>query len=260
MSSSTRAEGEIQSGKGFARTDWSSEPGVQTEPAERPQAVRVGYLLEEIAEEFRTLKAAAAHDGKEDVLVAEKCTLELGITWTVEGKVGVKFWVLEVGAGVSRANAQKVKVEMSLLSGVPFIALAEQNGPKISGSKIDTAERISWESEPPVADRESEPPVADREAVTKDGGALRLAFMLEKLADEFRRAQAGAAHKEAILRYDKVTLDLTTKLTYDAKAGAKFWIVDAAAEGTREKTEDITVEMKPAGLNEVLNTGVTFLR
>jgi Trypsin-co-occurring domain 2 len=247
MSSSTRPKPEIPSGKGYGRIDWSSEPGVQTEPPKAPPAVRVGYLLEEIADEFRALKAAAADDGKEDVLVAEKCTLELGITWTIEGSVDVKFWVLELGAGVSRANAQKVTVEMSLLPGVPLIAGTEQNG-----SKISTAEAIDWKSDPPVEDREA--------VTTVDGGALRLAFMLEKLADEFRRAQAAAADKEAILRYDKVTLDLTTTLTANAEAGAKFWIVDVAAKGTREKTDDITVEMKPAGLNEVLDTGVIFLR
>ena len=71
--------------------DWSTEPGVQTQPPKAPPAVRVAYLLEQIADEFRALKAAAADDGKDDVLVAEKCTLELGITWTREGDVDVKF-------------------------------------------------------------------------------------------------------------------------------------------------------------------------
>jgi len=166
--------------------------------------VRVAYLLEQVADEFRALKAAAAEDGKDDVLVAEKCTLELGITWTREGSVGVKFWVLDVGADVSRENAQKVTVEMSLLpAGVPMIA---RKADSEDATKLSHADAIVWDS--------ANEPTEDRDAVkTSDGGALRLAFMLEKLADEFRRARAAAANKAAILRYDKVMLELATTLT-----------------------------------------------
>jgi hypothetical protein len=144
-----------------------------------------------------------------------------------------------------------VVVEMSLLpAGVPMIARTAR--PE-NATRISQADAITWDSE--------NKPAEDRQAVqTSDGGTLRLAFMLEKLADEFRRARAAAANKAAILRFDKVTLKLTTTLTVDVNLGAKFWVLDLAAKGTREQTEDITVEMKPADLNSILDTGIHFVR
>jgi hypothetical protein len=240
------------SGANYGRWDWSTERGLQTEPPKAPPAVRLAYLLEQVADEFRGLKGAAADDGKDDVLVAETCTLELGITWTMEGDLGIKFWVLDVGASVTRQNAQKVTVEMSLLpKGVPLIA---RTASPENATRISQADAITWDSR-------NEPPVEDRAAIkTSDGGTLRLALMLEKLADEFRRARAAAANNAAILRYDKVTLELSTTLTADAQAGAKFWVIDVAAKGTHAQTEDITVVMTPADLKEIIDTGVAFVR
>jgi hypothetical protein len=235
------------SGGGFGRVDWSTEPGVQEKPPEAPKAVRVAYLLEEIADEFRALKAAAVDDGKHDVLVATTCTLELAISWTIEGKADVKFWVLDVGAGASRKESQKVTVEMSLLGGVPVIARGDDGE-----SAPAAAEAIDWSSEDKTIERET---------VTKEnGGALRLAFMLEKLADEFRRARASAAGKAAVLRYEKVTLELTGVTSVDANVGAKFWIVDLGGGASGDRTETITVEMKPADLNTIVGSGIYFLK
>ena len=140
---------------------------------------------------------------------------------------------------------------MSLLpAGVPMIARTA--GPE-TATRTSRADAITWDSE--------NKPAEDREAVqASDGGTLRLAFILEKPADEFRRARAAAANKAAILRFDKVTLKLTTTLTVDVNLGAKFWVLDLAAKGTREQTEDITVEMKPADLNSILDTGIHFVR
>lgn len=83
--------------------------------------------------------------------------------------------------------------------------------------------------------------------------------MLEKLADEFRRAKAGAAGKRAILRYDKITLELTGATTVDVDLGAKFWVLDLAAGASHEQTETITVEMTPTGLDELTAGGLRFI-
>jgi hypothetical protein len=235
----------LPSGKYFARHDWESRPGIQDTPPQAPPALRVAYLLQELADEFRGLRAAAIDDGKPDVLTATKCTLELGLTWTVEGSAGVKFWVLELGAGAKRVSSQKVTIEMSLAAPLPFLARHDSRG------RVDPAEAIDWDHE----DRS-----ASRQAVSQeDGGSLRLAMMLEKLADEFRRARAGAAKEQAILTYDKVTLELSGGLTVSTDGKAEFWVVDLAASGEREQTQTITVEMEPADTGDLVAGGIQFI-
>jgi len=228
------------------RIDWDAQPGIQSQPPTAPKAVRVAYLLEGIADEFRALEAAALDDGKDDVLIATTCKLELAVTWTAEAEGSVSFWVLEMGAGASRTHAQTVTVEMSLTPAAPLLARTVEDG------SLSTAEVIDW-------DRES-PAVARDEVTATDGGTLRLAFMLEKLADEFRRAKAGAAHKQAILRYDKVTLELSGTTKAEANAGAKFWVLDLAAGGSREQSETIPVDMTPVGLADLSAGGLRFFK
>lgn len=214
-------------------------------PPQAPPAVRVAYLLQELADEFRGLRAAAIADGKPDVLTATKCTLELALTWTVEGSAGVKFWVLEIGSGAKRVSSQKVTVEMSLAAPLPFVA--GHNG----ANGVDSADAIDWNRE----DRS-----ASRQAVSQDdGGSLRLAMMLEKLADEFRRAKAGAAKEQAILTYDKVTLELSGGLTVSTDGKAEFWVVDIAASGEREQHQTVTVEMEPADVGHLAAGGIQFI-
>jgi hypothetical protein len=228
------------------RIDWSTEPGIQSTPPTAPKAVRIAYLLEGIADEFRALQAAALDDGKEDVLVATECTLELALTWTLEGEGKLKFWVLEIGSGVSRERAQKVTVKMSLTPAVPLLAREADDG------GLSTAEVTTWS--------ESERARTVEEVTADDGGRLRLAYMLEHLADEFRKAKAGSANKQAILRYDKVTLELTGAMSVDLDAGAKFWVLDLAAGSSHKRTETITVDMTPTGLGELAAGGLRFFR
>ena len=233
-----------ESGGYAGRIDWSIERGIQSEPPEAPKAVRVAYLLEGIADEFRALKARALADGKDDVLIATTCTLELGISWLKEGEGSVTFWVLEIGAGASRKDAQTVTIEMSLQPAVPLIARETEDG------GLSTDDITDWDEESPATEPE--------EITRLDGGRLRLAFMLEQLADEFRRAKAGAASKSAILRYDKVTLELTGATTVSGELGAKFWVLDLAAGASYEQSETIKVEMTPTGLLELASGGLRF--
>ena len=226
--------------------DWSSEPGFQSEPPEAPKAVRIAYLLEGIADEFRALDARALADGKTDVLLAKTCKLELGISWTITGEGSISFWVLEIGACASHERSQTVTVEMSLNPEVPFIA-ADTDARGLSPEEI-----IDWEEEPYALEKE--------EVTSRDGGTLRLAFMLEKLADEFRRARAGAAGKKAILRYDKVTLELAGVTAAEGSLGAKFLVFDLAASGSREETQTITVEMTPTGFGDLAGGGIHFFQ
>jgi hypothetical protein len=208
--------------------------------------VRIAYLLEGIADEFRALDARALADGKTDVLLAKTCKLELGISWTIKGEGSISFWVLEIGAGASHERSQTVTVEMSLNPEVPFIA-ADTDARGLSPEEI-----IDWEEEPYALEKE--------EVTSRDGGTLRLAFMLEKLADEFRRARAGAAGKKAILRYDKVTLELAGVTAAEGSLGAKFLVFDLAASGSREETQTITVEMTPTGFGDLAGGGIHFLQ
>lgn len=235
-----------EDGKGFGtRRDYSTDPGIQTEMPKAPEAVRLAYLLEGIADEFRALEAAALDDGKDDVLIATTCKLELGVTWTREGEASVKFWVLEIGAGVSQERSQKVTVEMSLSPAVPLIATTTEDG------TLSPADVTDWASEASS--------ISTEDAIRTDGGRLQLAFILERLADEFRHAKAGAANKKAILRYDKVTLELSGATETSATGGAKFWVLDIAGGGSQKRTETITVDMTPVGLGELSAGGIVFV-
>ena len=227
-----------------SRFDWSTEAGMQAQPPP-PKVVRVAYLLEGIADEFRGLAAGAANDGKKDVLLASTCTLELGISWMQKAEGSLSFWVLEIGGEVSREQAQKVTVEMTLQPAVPLI-LGDGNDGGLSPEEI-----TDWDVEPKEAEQE--------DVTRTDGGTLRLAYMLEQLADEFRRAKAGAAGKLAILRYDKVTLELTGTTAAEGSLGAKFWVVDLAASASREEAQTITVVMTPTGSDKLASGGISFL-
>jgi hypothetical protein len=84
--------------------------------------------------------------------------------------------------------------------------------------------------------------------------------MLEKLADEFRRgAGPRRCGKHAILRYDKVTLELIGATTVDVEAGARFWVLDLAVSTSHEETHAITVERTPPGLDRLAPGGIHFL-
>ncbi len=222
----------------MGRIDWSKEPGIQSEQPTAPQAVRVSYLLQQIAQEFRALKAAAVEDGKPDILVAKTCTLELALTWTLEGEAKLKFWVLELGGGVSRETAQTITVKMTLL---PEVRMLEEAGADVA--IVDPADVLR-----------------DRDKVTKAESPLRLAFMLERLADEFRAAQAALAKDEEILRFDCVTLKLSGTWTTSGEASAKvFSVLDITGGAGKEAAQTITVEMEPAPLNDVIMSGLHFL-
>lgn len=127
---------------------------------------------------------------------------------------------------------------------MPLLARGAEDG------GLSTAEIVDWNQESRAIER--------NDATDTDGGRLQLAFILEKLADEFRRAKAGAANKKAILRYDKVTLELTGATAVDADVGAKFWVLDLAAGVSHKQTETITVDMTPIGLGDLSAGGVRF--
>jgi hypothetical protein len=223
----------------MGRIDWSREPGLQPVQPKAPEAVRVSYLLRRIAQDFLAVKAAAIGDGKEDVLVAKTCTLEVALSWTVEANGGLKFWVLELGADLKRETGQKLTIEMTLESGVRLV-----------GASVAVDERRR------LADEES---TRERTEVTgEDGGALPLAFMLEKLADEFREAKLAMAAQEQILRFKCVTLELSGAWT--AGGSAKFVVIDLGGGASREHSQTITVEMEPSDLESLVGGGLAFLQ
>ncbi|HEY3959235.1 MAG TPA: trypco2 family protein [Solirubrobacteraceae bacterium] len=62
----------------------------------------------------RELTQAATHDRASGgtQLKVKECTVELGLTWTLEGDGDVKFWVLDFTGKATRENAQTIKVTL----------------------------------------------------------------------------------------------------------------------------------------------------
>jgi hypothetical protein len=74
----------------------------------------------------------AAHDAAQargnPIMQFEECEIELAVKLEISGKAGVKFWVVELGAGAKAEHSSKIKVKFKPLPGMslqaPQVSLA----------------------------------------------------------------------------------------------------------------------------------------
>lgn len=77
----------------------------------------------------KALRETIEHAKEEEKLLKVKeCTVELGITWTIEGSGEVKFWVLDFTGKGTRENAQTMTVTLEPAGGIPTEFIVNSGG------------------------------------------------------------------------------------------------------------------------------------
>ena len=51
----------------------------------------------------------------------KECELELKVNISVEGKTGIKFWLLEIGGGARNDKSHTVKLKFNALPSYPML-------------------------------------------------------------------------------------------------------------------------------------------
>lgn len=74
--------------------------------------MRLSNMLLQLNRELQATMAAEQSAGDKPLLKVKECTVELGITWTIEGDADVKFWVLDFTGKATRENAQTITVTL----------------------------------------------------------------------------------------------------------------------------------------------------
>jgi hypothetical protein len=78
-------------------------------PEERfPLADLIGAL----GRELREAQRRATLDDEAEILRLRDCTIEMGVTWEKKADGGVDFWVVKLGAGVTKENTQTMTVSL----------------------------------------------------------------------------------------------------------------------------------------------------
>jgi hypothetical protein len=69
-------------------------------------------LIRALGDQLREAQRQAAEDDQPDLLRLKECTVELGIEWEKTGEGGLEFWVVKLGAGVTKTDTQTLSVTM----------------------------------------------------------------------------------------------------------------------------------------------------
>jgi hypothetical protein len=111
---------------GMGYVDTSLAPGYQPQPplkreggtglASLSEGIPLSTMLEQLADELRAVQLRGRGDDKQDIVRVKECTLEVGLTWELEGTAGVKFLVFELGGSYTKANSQTLTVTLEPLT------------------------------------------------------------------------------------------------------------------------------------------------
>jgi DNA helicase IV len=74
--------------------------------------LELSSLLLQLADELRELREAGRRNQNDDVLEVTEASVELGLTWTIEGNAGVKFWVVDLAGASSRERSTTITVTL----------------------------------------------------------------------------------------------------------------------------------------------------
>lgn len=90
-----------------------------------PTLVSLHDLVKSAADELRLVHADEPRDA---VMKFTECEIELAVTVSADAKGGIKFWVIEAGAGAAYENAQKITLKFSSLDNRPILAAVPAPG------------------------------------------------------------------------------------------------------------------------------------
>ena len=86
----------------------------------------LSLMLRQLNAELQATVAAEHSAGQKPLLKVKECTVELGITWTIEGDAEVKFWVLDFTGKATRENAQTITVTLEPIDTIEAITIEPQ--------------------------------------------------------------------------------------------------------------------------------------
>jgi hypothetical protein len=83
--------------------------------------LRLSDVLADLAGELRKAQRKAAADSKPDVFKLSGCTIELGVSWETKAEGGVEFWVVKLGGGAARAEAESIILTLEPVGEGPVV-------------------------------------------------------------------------------------------------------------------------------------------
>lgn len=75
------------------------------------KGVAISDLIVAVSDGIRDAKQKSKD--KEAVLQLSQCEIELAVNVSVEGKAGLRFWIIEAGAGGATETASRIKLSFS---------------------------------------------------------------------------------------------------------------------------------------------------
>lgn len=85
-------------------------------------------LVKQAAGELRKVKAEEPPPD-EAVMQFIECQIDLNVKVSVEGRAGIKFWILDVGGKAARDKGHMIRLKFSAIPGRGIQALQERPGP-----------------------------------------------------------------------------------------------------------------------------------
>jgi Trypsin-co-occurring domain 2 len=111
---------------GTGQPDVQSDPTASTRVVNGEQQPTLSRMLQELTEQLRATMVDEQAAGVKPLLKVKACTVELAITWTIEGDGDVKFWVLDLTGKASRENAQTITVTLAPIGTIDTLTGAPQ--------------------------------------------------------------------------------------------------------------------------------------
>jgi hypothetical protein len=94
--------------------------------------VRLAELINEVASELLRAEELAEGRNQEPVFRFEECEIEVAISVEKEGKAGIRVWVLELGGGAKKTDANTVTVKFTRVGEHAYAVEDEDaEGPKL---------------------------------------------------------------------------------------------------------------------------------
>ena len=77
----------------------------------RDSRFSLSELVLNVADELRTADQQSRQANKSPILELKDCEFEVKVNISYEGKIGLKFWIAELGGGGKREDAHTIKLK-----------------------------------------------------------------------------------------------------------------------------------------------------
>tara|TARA_R110000824_G_scaffold114351_1_gene264810 strand:- start:649 stop:969 length:321 start_codon:yes stop_codon:yes gene_type:complete len=97
------------------------------------EGLEISDLILALSSGIREAAEKSAAESNNPVVQLAGCEVELTVTAKLDGKAGVKFWLIDVGGGKSSENVSRIKLQFVPPKGVTIQAVQaskDKNGPQ----------------------------------------------------------------------------------------------------------------------------------